>query len=42
MPENNDPTKTWVYGKAQPGWYVARAIWVECYADELRAMGYRV
>lgn len=37
-----DPTMTWVMGIIEPGWYVARWIWNEKYAQDLRDMGYRV
>jgi hypothetical protein len=37
-----DPTMTWVYGKVEPGWYIAREIWTEEYARHLKALGYDV
>lgn len=40
--QQGDPTMTWVYGKTEPGWYVARWIWKADYAAELEALGYRV
>lgn len=40
--QNNDPSMTWVFGKVQPGWYVARWIWNKEYADHLETLGYRV
>ena len=38
----SDPTMTWVWGKVEPGWYVARWIWKADYAAELEAQGYQV
>lgn len=40
--QQGDPTKTWVYGKVEPGWYVARGVWSESWADHLKSLGYRV
>jgi hypothetical protein len=37
-----DPYKTWVYGKATPGWHVARWIWNAEYAKHLESLGYEV
>jgi hypothetical protein len=37
-----DPTMTWVYGKVEPGWYIAREIWTEEYARHLKTLGYDV
>lgn len=42
MKENVDPTKTWVYGKTEPGWYCARTTWDGPWAKELEAKGYQV
>lgn len=39
---SNDSTKTWVYGKVEPGWYVARCVWDESYARNLESLGYLV
>lgn len=39
---NSDLTKTWVFGKTVPGWYVARWIWRQDYADHLKSLGYEV
>jgi hypothetical protein len=36
------PEKTWVFGKAQPGWYVARWTWNKVDADRWEALGYKV
>jgi hypothetical protein len=33
---------TWVYGKVEPGWYMARGTWSADYAEDLRRMGYTV
>jgi len=40
--DNNNPNKTWAYGKAETGWYVAHSTWNEKYADHLRSLGYEV
>lgn len=37
-----DPTAVWAYGIKEPGWYMAKAIWNEEYAQHLRELGYRV
>jgi hypothetical protein len=34
--------RVWVYGKSEPGWYVACAKPDVSYANEVRAMGYSV
>lgn len=39
---SNGADKTWVFGKAQPGWYVARWIWNGEYARHLESLGYKV
>lgn len=39
---NSDNTATWVWGIKQPGWYMARWIWVEEYAEHLHSLGYQV
>ena len=39
---NQDPTAVWAYGIKEPGWYMARAIWNQSYADHLVTMGYEV
>lgn len=31
-----------VFGKVEPGWYVAMNGWHDSYANDLRALGYRV
>lgn len=37
-----DTTKVWVFGKVQPGWYVARWMWNKEYAEYLVSLGYQV
>ena len=32
----------WVYGKVEPGWYVAKSIWSDWCAERLRELGYDV
>jgi hypothetical protein len=39
---STDPTRVWAYGIVTPGWYVAKGIWDERYAEHLRSMGYKV
>ena len=39
---SQDPTAVWAYGKVEPGWYMAKAIWRQSYADHLKELGYRV
>ena len=39
---NNGVAKTWVFGKVQPGWYVAMNGWSDAYAKHLREQGYKV
>lgn len=39
---DDDGTKVWVMGKAEPGWYVARWEWNKAYADHLTSIGYEV
>lgn len=39
---NSGTAKTWVFGKVEPGWYVAMNGWNDSYASQLRALGYRV
>jgi hypothetical protein len=39
---SQDPTHTWVFGKATPGWYMARWSWNAVWAAHLEAKGYRV
>lgn len=42
---NEDPEesmKTWVYGKGEKGWYVARWTWNQEYADHLTSLGLKV
>ena len=38
----DDPTGVWAYGKAEPGWYCAKALWSQAYASHLEEMGYRI
>ena len=33
---------TWVYGKVEPGWYIAKWTWDEKWADNLKSKGYSV
>jgi hypothetical protein len=33
---------TWVYGKKNPGWYMARWMWVASYSEHLQSLGYSV
>lgn len=39
---NEQAMKTWVYGKAEKGWYVARWKWNAEWATHLESIGYRV
>jgi len=32
----------WVYGKAEPGWYLAKGTWDETLAAHWRSLGYQV
>lgn len=32
----------WVYGKAWPGWYIAKWRWDGSYFDHLKSLGYEV
>lgn len=32
----------WVYGKIEPGWYLAAAVWSEIIAGHWRSLGYQV
>lgn len=32
----------WVYGKSNPGWYIASWVWSQKYADKLRTLGFEV
>lgn len=34
--------KVWVFGKVEPGWYMARAVPDRQYADHLKSLGYQV
>ena len=36
-----DPTCVWAYGIKQPGWYCAKWIWAQAYADHLQSLGYK-
>jgi hypothetical protein len=40
--ESGDLTCVWVYGKVEPGWYVAKRVWSQAYAEHLQSLGYRV
>ena len=43
--ENNnqvDVAAVWVYGKVDPGWYMAKSTWDSKYAEHLRQLGYAV
>lgn len=43
MSESTDPTKVWVYGKIEKGWYIARCRWNQEYARHLQKdLGYQV
>lgn len=40
--DTGDPTKTWVYGKSTPGWYIARSTWNQADATRWQSLGYEV
>jgi hypothetical protein len=40
--ENPEADKVWVYGKANPGWYVGRWKWNEIDAQRWDSKGYEV
>jgi hypothetical protein len=39
-----DQTKdsVWAYGIKEPGWYCAKSLWSDSYAEHLRSIGYVV
>ena len=39
---DGDATMTWVYGKVELGWYIARETWVPEYSKHLESLGYQV
>lgn len=32
----------WVYGKSEPGWYIAASVWSDKIAEHWRSLGYEV
>lgn len=40
--ENKEEPKVWIYGKAEPGWYVAATIASKQFADDMEVAGYQV
>ena len=39
---NTNPYCVWAFGIKEPGWYCAKWIWEQKYADHLTELGYRV
>ena len=37
-----DMTSVWAYGIVEPGWYIAKLLWDQSYAEHLQSLGYRV
>ena len=35
-------TSVWAYGIVEPGWYIAKLLWDQSYAEHLQSLGYRV
>lgn len=42
MSDKNRGGNIWVYGKVEPGWYLACQGWTEWYAEHLKSLGYCV
>lgn len=39
---SGDPMSVWVFGKVEPGWYMAAWVWNDQYAKRIESLGYRV
>lgn len=42
MAKQEEHPAVWAYGIVEPGWYCAKAVWSQDYANHLKSLGYRV